>query len=75
MQGSTEQDENIGFKGYFKIPALFYADDGLLFSSYVQDATKTIKKLIQIEDECGLMVNKEKSRIMIINTKDNPEEI
>ena len=69
------QEEDIGFKGSLKIPALFYADDGLIFSSSTEEAKKTIQKLTLIADDCGLKLNKEKSNILIFNSEHNPENI
>ena len=54
---------------------LFYADDGLLFSTTFKGAKNDIEVM---EKECGkygLEINREKSNIMIFNSKEKPDKI
>ena len=55
------------------IVALFFADDGLLLNK--EDAMKNIKMLTEIAGEYGLQINKDKSKILVYNSKDQIEEI
>ena len=66
-------------KGYsnedLAIKTLFYADDGLLFSTSIKENRKDVEIM---ETECkryGLEINREKSNIIIFNQKDKPNEI
>lgn len=67
---------NHGFRNrkYF-IPALFFADDGLLMAETKIEAEKMISKLNSIASECGLEVNKIKSHVLVFNKKENFNEI
>ena len=55
--------------------SLFFADDGLLLSQNKEKAIKNIKMLTEIAGECGLQINKDKSTVLIYNSKDQSEEI
>lgn len=52
-----------------KIVALFFADDGLILAQSLKEAKMSIDILTSIATECGLTINKEKSNIMIFNSK------
>ena len=67
---------NHGFRNrkYF-IPALFFADDGLIMSETKTEAEKMISKLNNIASECGLEVNKLKSHVLVFNKKENFDKI
>ena len=61
--------------GKITLRTLFYADDGLLFSTTLKGAKEDIQVM---ENECrkyGLEINREKSNIMIYNRKEKPEKI
>ena len=58
-----------------KISAIFFADDGLLLTDSTHKTDKIIQILIDIARECGLELNKEKSKILIYNCKDKVKEI
>lgn len=66
-------------KGYrdthFKISSLFFADDGLILATSVQDAEVMIDTLINSAEHCGLSINIAKSKIIVFNMKDQPRSI
>lgn len=65
-----------GFKDEnFSITSLFYADDGLLLASSIEDAERVVEETVIIAGECGLEINKEKSKALIFNMQDKPQEI
>ncbi|XP_064113124.1 uncharacterized protein LOC135219893 [Macrobrachium nipponense] len=69
------EEEGTGFENEIvKIGTLFFADDGLVLASNIEDVRINIKILIDIGNKCGLEINKEKSSIIIFNMKDKPEE-
>ena len=45
-----------------------FADDGLLLANSVGEITTLIRKTIEIAEEMGLKINKEKSNCMVFNT-------
>ena len=61
--------------GHKEIMCLFFADDGILISDNVNDARQQILILNEVIGKYGLMINKKKSKCMIYNMKDKPEEI
>ena len=66
----------IGFKNETCfIPTLFFADDGLLLSNNKEETTEYIKSLIKIAKNCGLEINKGKSKILLYNLNENIEQI
>ena len=68
--------EQIGFRNdKFKIPILYYADDGLLLSRSVEEATYSINLIQDIAMQCGLQINKEKSNVLIYNQREQPDTI
>lgn len=54
---------------------LYYADDGLLLSHAQEEAKENIKTVQEIAQEYGLVVNKEKSNVIIFNEEQQPENI
>ena len=52
-----------------RVRSLFYADDGLLMENTQEETIKTIKSLKQVAGEYGLIINKEKSKIIVFNKK------
>lgn len=66
-------------KGYYdravKLSALFFADDGLLLTTTEEEAGRMIDVLKAKEEENGLKINTEKSKIIIYQRKDKPESI
>ena len=67
--------EGKGFENLIKLRALFFADDGLVIATNIEEAKGNINILVKICKECGLEINKEKSNILIFNMVDKPEEI
>ena len=55
--------------------ALFFADDGMILMQTQQEAKESIKILSNIAKDCGLSINKNKSNIIIFNSKNQPEYI
>ena len=66
-------------KGYkddnFNITSLFFADNGMLLASSIEDAEKVIEQVIKTGRENGLEINKGKCEIIIFNMKQKPKEI
>ena len=58
-----------------KLVALFFADDGMILMQTLQEAEKSIQILSDIANDCGLSINKNKSNIIIFNSKNQPEYI
>ena len=58
-----------------KIVALFFADDGMIFVQTLQEDKESIQILSNIAKDCGLSINKNKSTIIIYNSKKQPEHI
>ena len=70
------KEENFGYKDeLFNIPALFFADDGLLLAHSLDEARRYIKTLVDTAKACGLDINMQKSNILIFNKKEHPESI
>lgn len=59
----------------YKIVSLFFADDGILLTQSLKEAEESIHILTHIGESCGLKINKSKSKILIYNNKQQPEEI
>ena len=57
------------------IVALFFADDGMILMQTLQEAKESIQILSNIAKDCGLSINKNKSNIIIFNSKNQPEYI
>lgn len=70
------EEERIGFRnGKFKIPILYYADDGLLLSRTIEEARYSIDLIENIAMQCGLQINKEKSNILMYNQREQLDTI
>ena len=70
------QTEGLGYKDeFFKIAALFFADDGLVFAQSLKETKRTHNILTEVAASCGLIINKQKSNIMICNRKEIYPEI
>ena len=61
--------------GSRKLVSLFFADDGLLLSSNIEDARLQIATLTTEGRKYGLEINKDKSQCLIFNMKEKPVEI
>lgn len=57
-----------------KIQTLLFADDILILANNVQDAGRNLDHLTNI-NRCGLGINKEKSKILILYMKNRPKTI
>ena len=61
-----------GYKDYIvNLFALFFADDGLIIAQNKENAIKNIKYV----NECGLKINRNKSKVLIYNNAQEIEEI
>ena len=66
----------LGFKNDdHYIPALFYADDGILLAQNIKEAKSLIKALEEAADDIGLKINRGKCNVLVFNMKDKPKEI
>uniref|UniRef100_A0A0N7ZBZ5 Reverse transcriptase domain-containing protein n=1 Tax=Scylla olivacea TaxID=85551 RepID=A0A0N7ZBZ5_SCYOL len=54
---------------------VFFADDGMLLVTNEDEAKQNIKLLIEVAEDCGLHLNKEKSNILIFNSNSTTENI
>lgn len=71
-----EMEKRRGFSQRgLNINTLFYADDSLQVSHSVEEAKQNIRTLLEISKECGLEINKDKSKIIIHNAEHKPESI
>ena len=52
---------------------LFFADDGMILMQTLQEAGKSSQILSEIANDCVLNINKNKSNIIIFNSKNQPE--
>ena len=57
-----------------KIVALFFADDGKILMQSLRETKESIRVLMNIAEECGININKDKSNIMIFNHKEKIHE-
>lgn len=65
-----------GYKDeFFKLSALFFADDGLLMSRTEEEMGRMIDILTELSHTTGLKINKSKSNILIFNNRTQVEEI
>ena len=56
------QTEDLGYKDeFFKIAALVFADDGLVFAQSLEETKRTLSILTEVAASCGLKINKQKS--------------
>ena len=66
----------LGFRNdLLYIPALFFADDGLLLTNSVRSMEQLLDVVVEVARECGLEISKTKSSCMIYNEKNKPENI
>ena len=67
----------IGFRNEkFYIPALFFADDGLLMTNSIKGMEQLLGVMQRVALKAGLEVNKDKSFCMVFNSKNQkPDEI
>ena len=57
-------ESKLGYRDeVFYIPVLFYADDGLLLARSYEEAEEMIQMGVEVVGECGLCINKGKSRL------------
>ena len=67
---------DLGYKDdNFTIGSLFYIDDGLIFTRNIHDMTKLIFKMENLCLIYGLQLNKSKCNIMMINDKEDIDNI
>ena len=59
----------------FNIDILFFADDGLILSQSREEAEQDIREIIRISASYGLEINRDKSNILAINTRQEIEQI
>ena len=57
------------------INSLFFADDSLTMAETKENATKNLKILKRVSESFGLKINKEKSKILVFNSKEDIKEI
>ena len=70
------QGTNLGYKdNIVKVVALFFADDGLLMAENIKEAIELIKIIVKCAGKCGLKLNKEKSKILMFNSYEQPKII
>jgi hypothetical protein len=66
----------LGFRNErFYIPALFYADDGLLIANGRRDLERMVDTLRGVSREVGLEMNEKKCLLMILNSKEQHQEM
>lgn len=71
----NKMEEESGFNSSdINISGLSFDDDGLLLSHGTDEAKHNIKLQTAISRECGLEINKSKSRVIIYNLKNQPEQ-
>ena len=65
----------VGFKTKeLYLPALFFADDGILIANTIEEMTVLIRVLKQASAESGLAINVKKCKSIIFNMKENELE-
>ena len=70
------KDLNKGFrKGNIEVPVLYYIDDGLIITNSIKDTELIIKEIEEKSSEYGLKLNKEKCSILVINKREELENI
>ena len=60
---------------FFRLAALYFADDGLILANSIEDAKRNIEVLTEISRECGLEINRDKSNTIIFGMRNRPENI
>ena len=69
-------EEQIGLQiGDFKIACLFFADDGTIINTSINEATRMINIVEETSNNCGLLLNKEKSCNMICKNEEQVRNI
>ena len=69
------QQSKLGFRNKeVYIPALFYADDGLILSNDRDEMEKMMTLMRTVVGKCGLLISEVKSECLIINRKGNWQE-
>ena len=61
--------------GRVRVSSLFYADDGLVLSESLSEASKSIEVLKVAGDKYGLELNMKKSEILVFNIPDPPAHV
>ena len=70
------EEKGRGFENdEIKLNSLYFADDGLILSTTLEDTRRNIQLVIEISEKYGLELNKEKSNIIMYNVKNQPEEL
>ena len=70
------QKSELGYTdNIIKIASLFFADDGLLLARNLLNAEREIQLIIRVAANCGMRLNKEKSKILIFNMIEQPNDI
>ena len=57
------------------VPLLFFADDGLIICQNLDDTRLMLETLAVTSETFGLKINKEKSAVIIFNSKEQPSQI
>ena len=55
--------------------SLFFADDSMLFSKSRQDAERNLEIMVEVGRIYGLEINKEKSKVLVYNGRENYTEV
>ena len=72
----TELEKRPGFKFRdFRVNCLFFADDSIIIEKTEEDLRRTLDILSGESSKLGLEINKNKSKILIFNSKEQPQEI
>ena len=66
----------LGFKNEnIYIPILLFADDGLILTQTLQETENLVATLEDVSGKFGLQINRDKSAVMIYNSREQPEHI
>ena len=68
-RGEGYNDDHISLKSFF------FADDALMLSRSLKDAKDNLDIITQISRDYGLEINSEKSCVMILNLREQPENL
>ena len=64
------QCSDLGFRNeYVYVPALFFADDGVIFGNSVREIEKMMDMIERKTAEIGMSVNKNKCNVLVFNKK------
>ena len=70
------QRSGLGFRNdCVYVPALFFADDGVIFGNSVREVERMIDVLVSKTAEIGMKVNKNKCNVLVFNRKMNVRSI